>query len=112
MLCSIFLTEFKKSFRFYVYICDQTLNTMIFNNFFGNFSTDLGLDLGTGSTLMSLKSKGIVINEPSVVAVNNRTDQIISIGGEASKMLGKTPPYIQAVRPLTHGVISVFEVTE
>lgn len=85
---------------------------MLFSKLFGNFSTDLGLDLGTGSTLMSLKSKGIVINEPSVVAVNNRTDQIISIGGEASKMLGKTPPYIQAVRPLSHGVISDFEVTE
>ena len=85
---------------------------MGFNNLFGNFSTDLGLDLGTGSTLMSLKGKGILINEPSVVAVNNRTDQIISIGGEASKMIGKTPPYIQAVRPLSHGVISDFEVAE
>lgn len=85
---------------------------MVFNRLFGSFSTDLGLDLGTGSTLMSLKSKGIMIDEPSVVAVNNRTDQIISIGREASKMLGKTPPYIQAVRPLTHGVISDFEVTE
>src|SRR6056297_1217427 len=85
---------------------------MIFNRFLNNFSTDLGLDLGTGSTLMSLKNKGIIINEPSVVAVNNRTDQIISIGGEASKMLGKTPPYINAVRPLTNGVISDFEITE
>lgn len=85
---------------------------MVLNRLFGSFSTDLGLDLGTGSTLMSLKSKGIMINEPSVVAVNTRTDQIISIGGEASKMIGKTPPYIQAVRPLTHGVISDFEVTE
>lgn len=85
---------------------------MVFNKLFGTFSSDLGLDLGTGSTLMSLKNKGIIINEPSVVAVNNRTDQILSIGREASKMMGKTPPYIQAVKPLVHGVISDFEITE
>lgn len=85
---------------------------MVFNKLFGTFSSDLGLDLGTGSTLMSLKNKGIIINEPSVVAVNNRTDQILSIGREASKMMGKTPPYIQAIKPLVHGVISDFEITE
>ncbi|HOX97008.1 MAG TPA: rod shape-determining protein [bacterium] len=85
---------------------------MLFDRLLNRFSTDIGLDLGTGSTLMSLKNKGIVINEPSVVAVNSRTEQIVSIGREASKMLGKTPPYITAVRPLDHGVISDFEITE
>jgi len=82
------------------------------NKFFGKFSKDLGIDLGTTNTLVYTPDKGIVINEPSVVAVNLRTDEILCVGAEAKKMLGKTPPHIQAINPLVDGVISDFEVTE
>lgn len=80
--------------------------------FFGNFSRDIGIDLGTKNTLVYVKEKGIVINEPSVVAVNTRTDQILAVGEEAKRMVGKTPSHIVAIRPLMNGVISDFEVTE
>lgn len=79
---------------------------------FGRFSRDMGIDLGTANTLVFVKDKGIVINEPSVVAVNTRTDQIVAVGNDARKMLGKTPPHIVATRPLIDGVISDFEVAE
>lgn len=79
---------------------------------FKNFSKDLGIDLGTVNTLIYLKSKGIIINEPSIVAINTRNDQIIAIGEEAKKMLGKTPNHINISKPLTNGVISDFEVAE
>lgn len=82
------------------------------NKFFGKFSKDLGIDLGTTNTLVYTPEKGIVINEPSIVAVNLRTDEILCVGAEAKKMLGKTPPHIQAIKPLVDGVISDFEVTE
>lgn len=78
----------------------------------GRFSRDMGIDLGTKNTLVYVKDKGIVINEPSVVAVNNRTDQILAVGEEARRMVGKTPGHIVAIRPLIGGVISDFEVTE
>lgn len=84
----------------------------MFNKFFGKFSKDLGIDLGTKNTLVYTADKGIVINEPSVVAVNTRTDEILAVGDEARKMVGKTPSHIQAIRPLVDGVISDFEVTE
>ncbi len=84
----------------------------LLNKFFGRFSTDLGIDLGTANTLVYVKDKGIVINEPSVVAVNNRTDQILAVGTEAYKMVGRTPAHIIATKPLVDGVISDFEVTE
>lgn len=84
----------------------------MFNKFLGKFSKDLGIDLGTKNTLVYTSDKGIVINEPSVVAVNTRTDEILAVGDEARKMVGKTPGHIQAVRPLVDGVISDFEVTE
>ncbi len=84
----------------------------MFNKFFGKFSKDLGIDLGTTSTLVYTPEKGIVINEPSVVAVNMRTDEILAVGAEAKKMLGKTPSHIQVIKPLVDGVISDFEVTE
>lgn len=83
-----------------------------FTRFFGRFSNDLGIDLGTANTLVYVKDKGIVINEPSVVAVNNRTDQILAVGQEAYKMVGRTPAHIIATKPLVDGVISDFEVTE
>ncbi|MFH1822663.1 MAG: rod shape-determining protein [Patescibacteria group bacterium] len=84
----------------------------MFNKLLGKFSKDLGIDLGTKNTLVYTPEKGIVINEPSVVAVNMRTDEILAVGEEARKMLGKTPAHIQAIKPLVDGVISDFEVTE
>ncbi len=85
---------------------------MIFDKFYQRFSKDIGIDLGTANTLVYVKGKGIVINEPSVVAVNQRTKQILAIGSEARNMVGRTPPHIVATRPLVDGVISDFEVTE
>jgi len=76
------------------------------------FSNDIGIDLGTTSTLVYLKGHGIVINEPSVVVVNQKTGQIVAVGTEAKQMLGRTPGHIRAVRPIVDGVISDFEVTE
>ncbi len=83
----------------------------MFNRFFGIFSKDLGIDLGTANTLVYIKGEGIVINEPSVVAVNKKTDQVVAIGSDAKRMVGRTPGHIVAVRPLVEGVISDFEVT-
>jgi rod shape-determining protein MreB len=80
--------------------------------FYTSFSNDIGIDLGTANTLVYLSGKGIVINEPSVVAVNQKTGQIVAIGAEAKKMVGRTPGHIKAVRPLVEGVVSDFEVTE
>lgn len=82
------------------------------NNILGYFSHDIGIDLGTANTLVYVKGKGIVINEPSVVAINNKTQQILAIGEEARKMVGRTPAHIVAKRPLVDGVVSDFEVTE
>jgi rod shape-determining protein MreB len=82
------------------------------DKFFQKFSQDIGIDLGTANTLVYVKGRGIVINEPSVVAVNKKTGQILAIGKEAKKMVGKTPGYIVATRPLVDGVVSDFEVTE
>jgi rod shape-determining protein MreB len=83
------------------------------NNFFTkNFTKDIGIDLGTANTLVYVKTKGIVINEPSVVAINNRTKQILAIGSDAQAMVGRTPGHITAARPLVDGVVSDFEVTE
>lgn len=79
---------------------------------FGKFSRDIGIDLGTANTLVYVKNKGIVINEPSVVAVNQKTKQILAIGEEAKRMVGRTPSHIVAQRPLVDGVISDFEITE
>ena len=76
------------------------------------FSNDIGIDLGTANTLVYLKGHGIVINEPSVVVINQKTGQIVAVGVEAKQMLGRTPGHIRAVRPIVDGVISDFEVTE
>jgi len=84
----------------------------MFNKFFGRFSKDLGIDLGTSNTLVYSKDGGIVINEPSIVAINIRTNQILAVGKDAKDMLGKNPPHIEMTKPLTKGVISDFEVTE
>ena len=84
----------------------------MFKNIFKKFSTEIGIDLGTANTLVYIKEKGIVIDEPSVVAINTRTEQILAVGNEAKYMLGKTPPHIEVTRPLNHGIISDYEVTE
>lgn len=75
-------------------------------------SIDLGIDLGTANTLVYVPGKGVVLNEPSVVALNQKTDQVVAVGKEAKKMLGRTPAHVVAIRPLVDGVISDFEVTE
>lgn len=84
----------------------------VLDNFLGRFSKDMGIDLGTANTLVYVRGKGIVINEPSVVAINSKTDQILAVGEDARRMVGKTPAHIIATRPLVDGVISDFEVTE
>jgi len=84
----------------------------MFEKFYKLISNDIGIDLGTSNTLVYLKGHGIVINEPSVVAVNVKTNQILAVGMKAKEMLGRTPGHIKAVRPLVEGVISDFEVTE
>jgi rod shape-determining protein MreB len=80
--------------------------------FYKVFSNDIGIDLGTSNTLVYLKGHGIVINEPSVVAVNTKTNQVLAVGAQAKEMIGRTPGHIKAIRPLVDGVISDFEVTE
>lgn len=82
------------------------------NKFLGLFSQDIGVDLGTANTLVYVRGKGIVINEPSVVAINQKTKQVLAIGEEAQRMVGRTPANIVAIRPLVDGVVSDFEVTE
>jgi len=84
----------------------------MFNNLLGKFSHDLGIDLGTKNTLVYVVDKGLVINEPSVVAINKRTNEILEVGEAAKKMVGKTPGHIEAIKPLVEGIISDFEVTE
>jgi len=74
-------------------------------------SDDIGIDLGTANTLVYVKGKGIVINEPSIVAVNQKTGQVVAVGLQAKEMLGRTPAHISAVRPVVEGVISDFEIT-
>lgn len=75
-------------------------------------SIDIGIDLGTANTLVYVKGKGVVINEPTIVAINKRTGQLVAVGNEAKTMLGRTPNHIEVIRPLVDGVISDFEVTE
>ncbi len=78
---------------------------------FGWFSNDIGIDLGTANTLVYVKGRGIVINEPSIVAVNQKTGQVVAVGQDAKNMLGRTPPHIVPVQPVIDGVISDFEIT-
>ncbi len=82
------------------------------NKLFSYISEDIAIDLGTANSLVYVRGRGIVITEPSVVAVNKKTGQILAIGEEAKKMVGRTPGYIIATRPLVSGVVSDFEVTE
>ena len=84
----------------------------MFSEFLSKFYNDIGIDLGTANTLVYVKGRGIIINEPSVVAINQKTNNVVAVGKEAKKMLGRTPAHIEAIRPLVDGVISNFEVTE
>lgn len=84
----------------------------MFDKLLGRFSHDIGIDLGTANTLVYVRGRGIVINEPSVVAINTKTNQVLAIGDEAKRMVGRTPASIVATRPLVDGVVSDFEVTE
>ena len=79
---------------------------------FGIATKDMGIDLGTANTLIYIKDSGIVLNEPSVVAVNRDTDEILAIGEEARQMLGRTPGNMVAVKPLRDGVVSDYDITE
>ncbi len=79
---------------------------------FSMFSSDLAIDLGTANTLVYARSKGIVVNEPSIVAINKNTGEVEAVGKEAKEMLGRTPGYIVAIKPMKDGVIADFKVTE
>ncbi len=81
-------------------------------NPFGIFKRDVGIDLGTANSLVYLAGRGIVINEPSCVAVNNKTGKVVAVGKEAKEMLGRTPLQISVIRPLVNGVISDFEMAQ
>ena len=76
------------------------------------FDTDIGIDLGTATVLVYVKGKGVILKEPSVVAINKVNNKILAVGEEARKMIGRTPGNIVAVRPLRQGVISNYSVTE
>jgi rod shape-determining protein MreB len=76
------------------------------------FSNDIGIDLGTANSLVYVAGKGVLINEPSVVATNQKTHQVVAVGRQAKDMLGRTPQFVKVVRPLVNGVVSDFEVTE
>lgn len=93
---------------FPLYIRYQALKEKVFRI----LSNDIGIDLGTANTLISVRGYGIVVNEPSVVAINQKTGQVVAIGSHAKQMLGRTPAHIVAVRPLVDGVISDFEIAE
>ena len=84
----------------------------ITNTVLGWFSNDLAIDLGTANTLVYVKGKGIVINEPSVVAIERKSGQVLAVGSDAKKMLGRTPGNIVAIRPMKDGVIADFEIAE
>jgi len=84
----------------------------MFGNFLGVLSNDIGIDLGTANTLVYVKGKGIVLREPSVVAIHSTTRQVLAVGDEAKRMLGRTPGNITAIRPMKDGVIADFDITE
>jgi rod shape-determining protein MreB len=84
----------------------------MFNRLIGMFSNDIGIDLGTANTLVYVKDRGIVLREPSVVAIQSGTKRILAVGEEAKRMLGRTPVNITAIRPMKAGVIADFEITE
>jgi len=80
--------------------------------FFFGMGTDMGIDLGTATVLVYIKGKGVILKEPSVVAINKNANKVLAVGEEARKMIGRTPGNIVAIRPLRDGVISDYDVTE
>ena len=84
----------------------------MWKSFYNMLGSDIGIDLGTANTLVYLRDHGIIINEPSVVALNQKTNRVVAVGMDAKQMLGRTPGHVVAIRPLVDGVISDFEVTE
>lgn len=84
----------------------------LFDGIFGGFTKNMGVDLGTANTLVYIKGKGIVAREPSVVAIQSQTKEVLAVGEEAKKMIGRTPGNIVAIRPLKDGVIADFDVTK
>src|SRR3989339_2156729 len=84
----------------------------MWNTFLGLFSNDIGIDLGTANSLVYVKDRGIVLREPSVVAIQTGTNRVLAVGNEAKRMLGRTPGNITAIRPMKDGVIANFEITE
>ena len=84
---------------------------MIFESLIGNFSTDIAMDLGTANTLVYIKDEGVVLNEPSVVAVSGNGEKVEAVGNEAKQMFGRTPGNLQTIRPMKDGVIADFNVT-
>lgn len=107
-----FLRSLTVSAKVVYYRINKAIKMSVFGKFFGKISNDIGIDLGTANTLVYVKGRGILINEPSVVALNQKTGEILAIGNEAKRMVGRTPAHIVATRPLVEGVISDFEVTE
>src|ERR1700752_1814376 len=87
-------------------------NQVSFRSLFSMFSTDLAIDLGTANPLVYAKGKGIVVNEPSIIAVNRVTNEVEAVGKEAKEMLGRTPGNIIAIKPMKDGVIADFKQTE
>src|SRR3990167_4997782 len=90
----------------------KELSLKRFHRISGIFSSDIGIDLGTANTLVYVRGKGIVLAEPSVVAVDSLTNEVLAVGHKAKAMLGKTPRKIHAVRPMKDGVIADFEIAE
>ena len=84
----------------------------MFKSFFGRFGRDMGIDLGTANTLVYIKEKGIILQEPSVVAIQRDTGSLLAVGAEAQAMIGRTPGSIIAIRPMRDGVIADFDTTE
>jgi rod shape-determining protein MreB len=89
-----------------------TKNRYNMRSVFSIFSSDLAIDLGTANTLVFARSKGIVVNEPSIVAINKNSGEVIAAGREAKEMLGRTPGNVVAIKPMKDGVIADFKVTE
>jgi rod shape-determining protein MreB len=82
------------------------------DSLWGIFTHDIGIDLGTANTMVTMRGKGIIVKEPSVVAINKNTKQILAVGSQARKMIGRTPAHVVAIKPLHDGVISDFDTTE
>jgi len=85
---------------------------LLLDRLLGFFSSDIGIDLGTANTLVYVKGQGVVLCEPSVVAVERATHQVLAVGEDAKRMLGRTPGNITAIRPMKDGVIADFDITE